>query len=55
MGDLADPETEHRRYTLEINDIINYYDKTTEIGKMALKWKEDFKASIFVVFTRERL
>ena len=47
MGDLVDPETEHRRYILEINNIIAYYDKATEIGKMALKWK-DFKASIFV-------
>ena len=47
MGDLVDPETEHRRYILEINNIIAYYDKATEIVKMALKWK-DFKASIFV-------
>ncbi|CAG8704847.1 6916_t:CDS:2 [Funneliformis caledonium] len=45
MGDLADLETEYCRYTLEINDIINYYDKTTEIRKMTLKWKEDFKIS----------
>ncbi|CAG8573636.1 16273_t:CDS:2, partial [Acaulospora colombiana] len=46
MGDLEDPETEHSRYNRELNNIIMYYDKTTEIGKMALKWKEDFKASI---------
>lgn len=29
-----------RRYILEINNIIAYYDKATEIGKMALKWKD---------------
>ena|SRR2546421_11473217 len=52
MGDLEDPETEHRRYVLELNNIIAYYDETTEIGKKVQKWKEDFQVSCF---TGERL
>lgn len=56
MGDLKDPEMEHSRYNLELNTITSYYDGTTEIGKKARKWKEEFKASYFVlVFSREML
>ncbi|CAB4419588.1 unnamed protein product [Rhizophagus irregularis] len=43
MGDLKDPEMEHSRYNLELNTITSYYDGTTEIGKKARKWKEEFK------------
>jgi hypothetical protein len=46
MGDLEGPETEHSRYSHELNTIIMYYDSTTEIGKVALKWREDFKVSV---------
>ncbi|PKY13044.1 hypothetical protein RhiirB3_424778 [Rhizophagus irregularis] len=49
MGDLKDPEMEHSRYNLELNTITSYYDGTTEIGKKARKWKEEFKASYFVL------
>ncbi|CAI2193800.1 13649_t:CDS:10, partial [Funneliformis geosporum] len=47
MGDLKNPEMEHSRYNLELNTITSYYDETTEIGKKALNWKEEFKASYF--------
>ena len=55
MDDLEDPETEHSRYSRELNTIIMYYDNTTEIGKVALniKWREDFKASVFMLFVHE--
>jgi hypothetical protein len=50
MGDLEDPDS---RYSHELNTIIMYYDSTTEIGKVALKWRKDFKASVFMLFVHE--
>ncbi|RIA85530.1 hypothetical protein C1645_781706, partial [Glomus cerebriforme] len=43
MGDLKDPKMEHSQYNLELNTITSYYNETTEIGKKARKWREEFK------------
>ncbi|CAG8612790.1 8111_t:CDS:2, partial [Diversispora eburnea] len=33
-GDLTDPTTEHLRYKAELDTISDYYDETSEVGKM---------------------
>ncbi|RUP50892.1 hypothetical protein BC936DRAFT_137196 [Jimgerdemannia flammicorona] len=45
-GNLQEEDTEHSRYTAELNVIGKYYDEASEVGQKLQKWKKAFKASI---------
>jgi hypothetical protein len=43
-------ETEHDRYSKELDAIGKHYAEMLEVGKKVLKWKRGFMATILILF-----